>query len=414
MLPFLQPIWLLGIAGISVPLFIHWWNHRQGKVLPVGSVALLRDNPRNSARSLRFSEWWLLLLRCLLIILLALLLAGPVWKATPGAGARQGWVLVSRPAAHDFNREIDSLVQAGFALHYFESNFPTVRVKELQASDTGRQNYWATLVLLQQRVLPEQPVYIFTDRLQRHFSGERPRVQLNLHWRTSLPDTGNIPPPRDTVVQHFTIWTGACPEDAQYVQAALLAIRQFSGLPMEIHMAGAAAALPPQQDWLFWLSDAPLPGVQAAHVLQYAAGHAQSECSWLAPGHPDLAVYQRVPAPEQGPAACWQDGFGYPLLTRQGTHYYAYTHFNPGWNDLPWSPQLPALLMQLMYPGGYSDRRAMPAGALQPLQVAGMGPAGPPPVKTQQQTGWLLFLILFVLERIMAGLWTKQKEGTIG
>ncbi|PUZ20714.1 N-terminal double-transmembrane domain-containing protein [Chitinophaga costaii] len=401
------------MAGISVPVLIHLWNHRQNKVLQIGSVALLRETPRSSARSLHVNDWWLLLLRCLLLILLALLLAGPVWKASPGATAKQGWVLVSRPSANAYRKEIDSLVKAGFALHYFEKDFPLVRVKDLQASDTGQQNYWATVALLQQVILPGQPVYIFTDRLQRHFSGQRPRVQMELHWRTRVPDTVSMPPPPpDTSIQRFTIYDGSHAADASYVQAALLAIRQFSGKNMEVRRVSTAAALPAQQEWLFWLSESPLPNVKASHVLQYVPGAAQREQSWLQPGNTEIAIYQRVQASEQ--EALWRDGYGYPLLTRNGTHYYAYTHFNTSWNDLPWSPQLPALLLQLIYPGHYSDQRALPEQAVQPVQVAGIASTIHPPVNDLRTTGWLLLLILFVLERITAGLLTKQKEETIG
>jgi hypothetical protein len=41
MLHLLQPIWLAAMAAISFPVAVHLWNDRRGKVLRIGSVALL-------------------------------------------------------------------------------------------------------------------------------------------------------------------------------------------------------------------------------------------------------------------------------------------------------------------------------------------------------------------------------------
>lgn len=383
---------------------IHLWNHRQGKVLAVGSIALLQETPRNSARRMQLSEKWLLLLRCLIIILLSIILAGPQWKQPASAAAKRGWVLVPRELAHIFQHRVDSLVKAGFRAHYFEPGFPDM---DGDTASGPQQDYWATLALLQQAVTPGQPVYLFTDRQLRHFSGERPRVQMNLHWQTApIPAPASADTPGDSSRQ-FTIWAGAHADDAAFVQAALQAIRQFSGRQMEIKMVNTTGALPASQDWLFWLSDAPLPAVQAKHVLRYMPGKPGAEDSWLA-GYPDLAVRRYVPSAAVD--AYWQDGFGHALLTTDGTNYNAYTHFNSTWNGLPWSPRMPGLLLQLIYPGSYPDAQLPDDAAVQPLQIKGLARAAGTPALSLVRAGWILLLLLFVAERLVAG-WGLKKTG---
>ncbi|HXO78162.1 MAG TPA: BatA domain-containing protein, partial [Puia sp.] len=76
---FLQPIWLAAMAGIVLPVVVHFWNDRRGKVLRIGSISLLEGASQRKAWSRRISDWWLLLLRCLLLMALPMLLAGPYW-----------------------------------------------------------------------------------------------------------------------------------------------------------------------------------------------------------------------------------------------------------------------------------------------------------------------------------------------
>src|SRR5216684_1533812 len=98
------------MAGIIVPVAIHLWNNKQGKVLAIGSIAFLEKTSRRKARSRKLSEWGLLLLRCLLLILLSLLLAGPFWKSTSSAEGKKGWVLGGE-GVKGYRPTIDSLIK---------------------------------------------------------------------------------------------------------------------------------------------------------------------------------------------------------------------------------------------------------------------------------------------------------------
>src|SRR3979490_2629337 len=105
---FLQPIWLAAMAGIVIPVVIHFWNDRRGKVLRIGSISFLEGASQRMAWSRRISPWWLLLFRCLLLMALALLLAGPYWLRKDSG--EKGWVLSDAGAKNVYGAAIDSLV----------------------------------------------------------------------------------------------------------------------------------------------------------------------------------------------------------------------------------------------------------------------------------------------------------------
>lgn len=189
MLHLLQPIWLLASAGIIVPVVIHLWNTRQGKTLKIGSIELLASTAQQRARSLRFTELFLLLLRCLLIILLALLLAKPYWQNT---SKQKGWIVVQEKnagKAYDRHRLlIDSLSNEGYRLHFFKKGFPATDLSKIKAAvndtATTQTSYWQLLKMLDRQLPSGMPVYLFTENEMLYFSGERPEISIALNWKT--------------------------------------------------------------------------------------------------------------------------------------------------------------------------------------------------------------------------------------
>ncbi len=94
MLSFAQPLFLLALAGLAVPVLIH----RISRALPIAwrfpSIARIRKTPLPRQGRRRISDWLLMLLRIALLALLILALAGPSWtppesSATPSASPRR-------------------------------------------------------------------------------------------------------------------------------------------------------------------------------------------------------------------------------------------------------------------------------------------------------------------------------------
>jgi hypothetical protein len=190
---FLSPLWLFSIVAISIPVLIHLWNIRPGKTLKVGSIALIDTSSRKNSRSFNLLELLLLLLRCLLLILVAFVLATPFLKTQAITGKSKGWLLISKSDFHEayqrYKHKADSLVQAGYELHYFNAGFQKTTILQA-AADTTNQNaetatpYWNLLQQLNYRLPAAVPVYIITPNSLNSFTNSKPNTALKLHWLT--------------------------------------------------------------------------------------------------------------------------------------------------------------------------------------------------------------------------------------
>src|ERR1700761_6416722 len=196
---FLNPVWLFAIAAVVIPVAIHLWNIRPGKVLKVGSVSLINTASRKSSRSLKLLDVPLFFIRCLLLMVLALLLAAPLWQKKLLTNKVKGWILIPRGnlqvAYTKFKTRIDSLTNAGYELHYFDRGFPKSDLKQVLLhpkdsivnTETQPANYWTLARQLDTLVTSTLPIYIFTPNQAAYFTGEKPQVALNLHWQTYTP-----------------------------------------------------------------------------------------------------------------------------------------------------------------------------------------------------------------------------------
>lgn len=199
MFQFLNPIWLFAAAAVVIPVAIHLWNIRPGKVLKVGSISLMDAASRKSSRSFKLLDIPLFILRCLLLLLLALLLAMPVWQKRLQVAKVKGWVLIPRETFREsypkFKPAIDSLNKAGYEFHFFNKGFPKSDLNEVLAHPNDSVstvnakpvNYWGLINQLDTLVTSALPVYIFTPGQADYFKGQKPEVALNLHWHTYIP-----------------------------------------------------------------------------------------------------------------------------------------------------------------------------------------------------------------------------------
>lgn len=332
MFQFLNPTWLFAIAAVAIPVAIHLWNIRPGKVLKVGSISLMDAASRKSSRSFNLLDLLLLLLRCSLLVLLAIILAIPLWHKQLINNKAKGWVLIPKGmllvSYQHFKTSIDSLTNDGYEFHYFETGFPKTDLNKvlLNPKDSLAQatsqpvNDWNLSKQLDTTVSSTLPVYIFTTNRAGYFTGTKPQVALNVHWKTYIPAdststqlqeawftnantvrieqgtgkpsgisytyttirsddqtnslyhvdvvdgkatvslrTGEQKPiDIDTTTLKIAIYTDNFSADAGYLEAALQAVNQFTQHKATIKVYHDAGAIPAKQDWVFWLSDKPV------------------------------------------------------------------------------------------------------------------------------------------------------------
>jgi len=89
-LTFLVPLFLLGLAGIAIPVIVHLTRRRRRQVVPFPSLMFLEKIPFQEQRRRRIQNWFLLALRALALGLLAVAFARPFLDdpalAAAGAG----------------------------------------------------------------------------------------------------------------------------------------------------------------------------------------------------------------------------------------------------------------------------------------------------------------------------------------
>jgi hypothetical protein len=93
-MPFLHPLFLLGLGAVSVPVVIHLVFRAKAKVLRFPSVRFLREIERRVARRKKVEELLVLAARCAALALLALALAGPVFRRGGGVLGASGNAVV--------------------------------------------------------------------------------------------------------------------------------------------------------------------------------------------------------------------------------------------------------------------------------------------------------------------------------
>jgi Aerotolerance regulator N-terminal len=362
----LNPIWLFALAALSIPVAIHLWNTRRGKTLKVGSIMLINASAQKSSMSIKLNDLLLLLLRCLLLASLAFVLAMPFWQRGISSATIKGWLLIPKENAREsyqkFKPEIDSLSKAGFEFHYFNKGFDKAELNAVLASNkdskpteqkTKTSSYWSLIQQLDAQVPPSLPVYLFTPNGVTHFTGSKPQVSLDLHWRAFTAadssstwieqawltnknnieivegnsrstgtyftnyiiqspeknnspfqvstDSGRLtvalknaekPVAVDTSTFHFAIYSEKNTTDADYLKAALASVVQFTGHKAIIKQYGDASQISAHQNWIFWLSQKPkgkLLAQNSNNLFIYETGKIKEVNSWINQGDESLS-----------------------------------------------------------------------------------------------------------------------------
>ena len=96
----LAPLFLLGVAGLVVPIIIHMIQRERKEVVEFPSLMFVRKIPFHSFRRQRIRHWFLLLLRCAALLFLILAFTRPFFYAAALAavtdGAREVVILLDR------------------------------------------------------------------------------------------------------------------------------------------------------------------------------------------------------------------------------------------------------------------------------------------------------------------------------
>ena len=101
-LAFLVPLFLLGFAGVVVPIVVHLTRRQRKNVVHFPSLMFLEKIPYQEQRRRRIQHWFLLSLRAVALALVAAAFARPFLDQSSGmalgsGGPREIVVLLDRP-----------------------------------------------------------------------------------------------------------------------------------------------------------------------------------------------------------------------------------------------------------------------------------------------------------------------------
>ncbi len=99
---FLNPLLLLGILGVGLPILAHLINRQQVQRTEWAAMQFLNRSVRVRSRQMRLRDILLLLMRCLAVLMLVLALARPSTNSTSGAwllGEEQAGVIIAIDAS---------------------------------------------------------------------------------------------------------------------------------------------------------------------------------------------------------------------------------------------------------------------------------------------------------------------------
>jgi hypothetical protein len=175
---FTNPIGLLALSGLIVPLAIHLLSRKEGKVIRIGSIRHLEETSTKQFKSIRINEILLLILRSLLIIWIVLLISGLSWNSS-GSG-NSNWLLIEKGLERDrdFATLTDSLTKQGFELRALAPDFPLLTDSVHEAPG----NYWQLIESLKQKSLNNVTV-ISANRVSA-FQEKRIDLPENFSWIT--------------------------------------------------------------------------------------------------------------------------------------------------------------------------------------------------------------------------------------
>lgn len=77
---FLNPLMLWSALAVGIPIALHFWHQKKGKLLDWAATQWLTEKDIQPAKGIRLDNLLILIIRCLLLIILAFLLSKPLFK----------------------------------------------------------------------------------------------------------------------------------------------------------------------------------------------------------------------------------------------------------------------------------------------------------------------------------------------
>ncbi|MDR6562085.1 MULTISPECIES: BatA domain-containing protein [unclassified Arcicella] len=124
----LNPLMLWGALAIAVPIIIHFWHQKKGKVIDWAATNWLIEKNLQQSRGIRLDNIFLLVLRCLLLLLLCLLLSKPLLHTLNSHQEAHKVHLVQKNSfvVNNYKFELEEALKKGEKCYWFTTSLEAV------------------------------------------------------------------------------------------------------------------------------------------------------------------------------------------------------------------------------------------------------------------------------------------------
>ncbi|MFN3760345.1 MAG: BatA domain-containing protein [Algoriphagus aquaeductus] len=175
----IQPTLLWGMLGLSIPVLIHLWNGKKGKVIAWAAFPWLDPKESQSSRSVKLENWLLLLIRILLLVTLVFLLAGLIWKRFEGGREYKVVHLVwpDEQVEAEFRFELEQAAQKGQEVRWLGAGLPDYQGEQISGVGFSSEKLQDYLDELDSDI---DSIYLYTGLQASYF-------QENTYWLPQKP-----------------------------------------------------------------------------------------------------------------------------------------------------------------------------------------------------------------------------------
>ncbi len=120
---FLNPYILWGSLAVSIPIVIHFWHQKKGKVIAWAATQWLSEKNLQQSRGIRLDNILLLIIRCLLLLLLVFILSKPLiqWSKSTAEKTKIHLIQPNQLIVENYKFEIEEALKKGEKCYWLTS-----------------------------------------------------------------------------------------------------------------------------------------------------------------------------------------------------------------------------------------------------------------------------------------------------
>ncbi|GGD59187.1 hypothetical protein GCM10011514_23930 [Emticicia aquatilis] len=173
---FLNPYILWGSLAISIPIVIHFWHQKKGKVIAWAATQWLSEKNLQQSRGIRLDNILLLIIRCLLLLLLVFILSKPLikWAKSSTDKAKIHLIQPNQLVVENYKFEIEEALKRGEKCYWLASK--PVQFDDM--NDTPQQALKSIAATNMQIALNEISHEINNQTLELYFVNQQSLAKL--------------------------------------------------------------------------------------------------------------------------------------------------------------------------------------------------------------------------------------------